>query len=308
VVTPSGAGGPFPVVLWAHGTTGIARACAPSALAQPFESGALFVLQRIVDQGWAVVAPDYPGLGAPGRHPYLVGIPAARSALDAVRAARAVDGVELSDDTVAWGHSQGGGAALWVGEEARGYAPDVPIAGVAALAPASDILSLARGLQRSPVGMLFATFVVQGYSNAYPDVAVDAYVRPSAQAVVRRVVGRCLSERTTLASLPAVLTGQSLFSRDLTTGPLGERARENIPDAPTGIPTLLAQGLSDALVLPDVQRAFAERLCAAGQPLDVRTYPGRVHVGLVADDSPLIPELLRWTQDRLAGVPARGNC
>ena len=52
-----------------------------------------------------------------------------RYRIDAVRAARAVDGVELSDDTVAWGHSQGGGAALWVGEEARGYAPDVPIAG-----------------------------------------------------------------------------------------------------------------------------------------------------------------------------------
>jgi len=133
-------------------------------------------------------------------------------------------------------------------------------------------------------------------------------VRPSARAVVRRVVGRCLSERATLASLPAVLTGQSLFRRDLTTGPLGARARENIPGAPTGIPTLLAQGLSDALVLPDVQRAFAERLCAAGQPLDFRTYPGRDHVGLVADDSPLIPELLRWTQDRLAGVPARGGC
>lgn len=308
VVTPKDARGPLPVVLWTHGTTGVARQCAPSVLAEPFTAGAMFVLDEILARGWAFVAPDYPGLGTAGPHPYLVGVPEARSALDAVRAARRLDGVELGDQTVVWGHSQGGGAALWAGIEARAYAPDVPLSGVAALAPASDMPALARSMLESPAGMLFATFVVRGYSDAYPDVKFDDYVRPTAREVVRRVVGRCLSQRATLASIGAVLSGERLFTGDPTSGPLGARLEENVPSAPTGVPTLIAQGLSDGLILPTVQRDFVARLCAAGQPVDYRTFPGRDHVALVAADSPLIPQLVRWTQARLEGERTSRAC
>jgi uncharacterized membrane protein HdeD (DUF308 family) len=71
VVVPARSRGPVPVILWTHGTTGVARKCAPSALAEPFTAGALYVLPQVIDRGWALVAPDYPGLGAAGRHPYL---------------------------------------------------------------------------------------------------------------------------------------------------------------------------------------------------------------------------------------------
>jgi hypothetical protein len=81
--------------------------------------------------------------------------------------------------------------------------------------------------------MLFASFVVKGYSDVYPDVSFDEYVRPAAKGLVRRVVGRCLSERATLASLGAVLTGQSIFSRDPTSGPLGERLGRTSPTSST---------------------------------------------------------------------------
>ena len=30
-------------------------------------------LARLLARGWVVVATDYPGLGTPGPHPYLVG-------------------------------------------------------------------------------------------------------------------------------------------------------------------------------------------------------------------------------------------
>ena len=62
----------WPVVAWAHGTTGIASRCAPS-----LESGAgahlIPALTELTDGGYVVVATDYPGLGTPGPHPYLVG-------------------------------------------------------------------------------------------------------------------------------------------------------------------------------------------------------------------------------------------
>ncbi len=309
VVVPAvAARAPLPVLLWEHGTTGVAQNCAPSLLPSPFTAGALFVADRILAHGWALVAPDYLGLGASPPHPYLVGVPEARSALDAVRAARQLRGVQLSSKTVVWGHSQGGGAALWTGVEARRYAPDVPLGGVAALAPASDLVPLANGLETSPAGMLFATFMVAGYSNAYPDVAFNSYVRASAQEVVRQVVGRCLSEPSTLLSIPAVLSGEPIFSRHLASGALGTRLIQNTPDRPTGLPTLIAQGDADSLIIPAVQRAFAARLCRAGQRLEFRTYPGLDHVPLVQPGSPLIPYLLSWTADRFRGAPAPANC
>jgi uncharacterized membrane protein HdeD (DUF308 family)/acetyl esterase/lipase len=308
VVVPAAASRPLPVLLWEHGTTGVAQNCAPSVLPSPLTAGALFVADRILAHGWALVAPDYLGLGASPPHPYLVGAPEARSALDAVRAARQLRAFRIGSETVVWGHSQGGGAALWTGVEARRYAPDVPLSGVAALAPASDIVSLAAALETSPAGLLFASFLVAGYSNAYADVAFDDYVRPSAQEVVRQVVGRCLSEPATLLSLPAVLTGEPIFSRHLTTGALGIRLQQNVPAQPTGLPTLIAQGDEDRLVLPNVQRAFAARLCAEGQPVEFRAYPGLDHVPLVQPGSPLIPYLLNWTAARFRGAPAPDNC
>ena len=46
----------------------------------------------------------------------------------------------------------------------------------------------------------------------------------------------------------------------------------------------------------------------AGGKVDHRTYPGRDHVGVVAADSALIPDLMRWTRARLDGQPARSTC
>lgn len=100
--------------------------------------------------------------------------------------------------------------------------------------------------------------MVAGYSNAYADVGFDDYIRASAQTVVRSVVGRCLSEPATLPSLPAVLTGELIFSRHLTAGPLGARLAQNVLPRATRIPTLIAQGEADSLVLPRVQHAFAQ--------------------------------------------------
>jgi len=55
-----------------------------------------------------------------------------------------MEGIRASDDTVVWGHSQGGHAALWTGILAPTYAPEIAILGVAAVAPASDLGPLSR--------------------------------------------------------------------------------------------------------------------------------------------------------------------
>ncbi|KZM77181.1 lipase [Cellulosimicrobium sp. I38E] len=298
-----------PVIAWAHGTTGSARGCAPSVLDEPFESGAFFLLDDVLAHGWALVATDYVGLGTDGPHPYLVGQGEARSVLDAVRAARELDGATLGEQTVVWGHSQGGHAALWTGAVAPEYAPDVPLAGVAALAPASDLTGLVSHLESVTGGSVFASFVVEAYDAIYPDSDAAGYVRPGARFVVREMASRCLSEPSALVSVAEALSmDQPLWTTDPTTGPLGERLAENVPTGPVAAPLLVAQGASDTLILPTAQEAYVGARCAAGQPVDYRVYPERDHVGLVQADSPLAPDLVRWTEARLAGEPPTPTC
>jgi uncharacterized membrane protein HdeD (DUF308 family)/alpha-beta hydrolase superfamily lysophospholipase len=310
VVVPAGRGDdPLPVIALAHGTTGVDRTCAPSVLPDPFGAGAFFALDQVVERGWALVATDYVGLGTEGGHPYLVGQPAGRSVLDSVRAARELAEVNLGSDTVVWGHSQGGGAALWTGGLASTYGPDVGVIGVAALAPASDLVGLADNLGTVTAGSIFAVYMLQGYATAYDDISVGDYVVPTARTSFDEVVGRCLAEPSALVSvLGSLALGDQLFSRELASGPLLERLTENVPTLPIEVPLLLAQGEADQLVVLPVQSAYVDGRCEAGQAIDFRTYPGLDHVPLVEADSPLIPELFEWTQARFDGAEPTPTC
>jgi len=131
VVVPGGSPPPggFPIVSWAHGTTGVAAGCAPSLEG----TSSLPDLRALLRDRVIVAATDYEGLGGPGVHPYLVGLSEAQGVLDAARAARALAGGEAGNTVVAAGYSQGGQAALFTGEVAQSYAPELFLAGVAAI-------------------------------------------------------------------------------------------------------------------------------------------------------------------------------
>lgn len=301
--------GPRPVIAWAHGTTGVARPCAPSLLDNPLSAGATPVLDQIIANGWVLVATDYVGLGTSGPHPYLIGEGEARSVLDAVLAARQMDELSMEDRTVVWGHSQGGHAALWTGILAPQYAPDVNVIGVAALAPASDLVKLADEMHDDPVNRILQSYIVRAYSETYPSVRFNDYIRPEARTIVREVAGRCLSEPSTLISIAVGLPLDGpIYSRNPVTGPLGDQLTANVPAAPIEAPLLVAQGGSDTLILASMQEQYVAGLCAAGQRLEYRTYEGQGHVDLVEANSPLIPDLIRWTEDRLAGLEQPAGC
>lgn len=301
---------PHPVIAWHHGTTGFDRTCAPSLAADPFGSGAMFVLDRVIERGWALVATDYIGLGTEGPHPYLIGQDSARAELDAVRAARELNAADLSDVTVAWGHSQGGGAALWSAAIADDYAPDVPLSGTVALAPASDLTALVQRLPEVTGGSVFASYVISGYSEIYPDVSFNSYIRPGADVTVREMAARCLAAPDMLVSVLTVMAladDPNILAADPTTGALGARLTENIPPAAPDVPVLIGQGADDTLVDPAMQTEFVQEVCGDGGAVDY-VLDERDHLSLVEDDSPAIEEIIAWTADRMAGVPALGGC
>lgn len=312
VVVPRKGEGPWPVIDWNHGTTGFAEHCAPSLQEKPFWSGALFQLPQIIDQGWALVATDYIGLGTEGPHPYLIGPPSAYASLDAVRAAQELEEAHLSVNTVVWGHSQGGGAALWTGALARSYAPEIFLRGVAALAPAAEPASLVSHLTDVIGGSIFTSFAFASYEAIYDDVTYRDYIRPGAQVTVRAMSERCLGDPGTVVSGLASLglsTDPELFAVPAASGALGEHLRENAPPARAGAPLLIAQGTADGIVRPSTQRPLITRLCDAGQLVDYRLYEGLGHTQIVElKSSPLRQELLDWTAARFAGQPVEPGC
>jgi len=298
---------PRPIVAWTHGTTGITPGCGPSVLSDPF----LYVpaLESLLEQGWIYVATDYVGLGTAGPHPYLVGDGEARSTLDAVRAVRKIEELEVSDRTVVWGHSQGGHAAIWTGILAPTYAPDVTIDGVAAIAPATDLRGLIERIQHTPVGRIMSSYVLQAYSKAFPDVSFDAYASGWSKVMALDMAGRCLEGFKILFSLGEAFAARgTIFDSPPTSGSLGERLAQNSPNMPVTQPLLIAQGDDDDLVLPDVQARFVQQRCAAGQSLEFMRYVGRDHISIVAPDSALTGDLVEWTQQRLARTATPGGC
>lgn len=85
--------GGWPVISWAHGTTGVADACAPSTGSVPGSDGEYLryineTIDRYVRAGSAVVQTDYVGMGTPGVHPYINGDSEANAVPDIVTAAR----------------------------------------------------------------------------------------------------------------------------------------------------------------------------------------------------------------------------
>lgn len=135
--TPPPAGG-WPIVVWAHGTTGVADTCAPSKAALADSTKDL--ISKLLAAGYVVVAPDYEGLGTPGIHPFLNVKSEAFSITDAVVATRnylSQRNLLTSKKWLTVGHSQGGHAALSAAQYASRAQLDYK--GTIAVAPASNL-------------------------------------------------------------------------------------------------------------------------------------------------------------------------
>src|SRR4051794_38782139 len=193
--TPKGG---WPVVTWAHGTSGIADECAPSRdtasnPAHLFNSYIYPLLNSWLKRGYAVVRTDYEGLGTPGDHPYLVGDSEGRSVLDMVRAARRVD-PSLGKRVVIAGHSQGGQAALFAARLAPRWTPELQIRGTIAFAPASHLseqIPITRSLKDPSPLTGFAVMIARGVQLAQPSLDIPSLFTDRTAALYHFVGERC---------------------------------------------------------------------------------------------------------------------
>ncbi|MCW3798311.1 lipase family protein [Sphingomonas sp. BN140010] len=295
---------PRPVIAWAHGTWGTATSCAPSLSPRFFE---LTPAIAAVQQGYVVVAPDYPGLGSAGPHPYLVGTATGRSVLDAVRAARNIPGAAAGKRFAVWGESQGGHAALWTGQLAGVDGAGLQLVGVAAGAPPTNLAANFRQASDANARAFLTALATDSWSRYYGvPLRIGARRTPW---IIQRMARNCVTVDSTprLGTLLGILAlRQDLRRVDLaTTPPWASYVRANSLTPLQRAPVLIAQTRADPLVAPAVTRTFARRLCANRVRVRWIDLPGKDHATTARQSA---AATIQWISDRFAGTRAPSDC
>jgi metallo-beta-lactamase class B len=295
--------GGWPLVVWGHGTFGIADGCAPSWKRPTPRDGSY--TDTWLQRGFAVVAPDYQGLGTRGVHPYTQAKPEGYSVLDAARAALAAYPDQISNQVILTGQSQGSGAVLSATVLAPRYAPELKIFGT------------------------IATALVQRAED-HRDVAGDVLGDDSVRYLVMRLLGGGFRPGSPapdelLTSKGALLreAARTSCSRDLI--PV---ARENgitasnafnvkperlarmpqslaVEKVKLSVPLFVGTGLADAVIPPRQQYDAVAALCRLGDHVQWNTYDGVTHS---ATSNRALDDAVAFARAALAGEKPRSNC
>ena len=296
------------VIAWAHPTSGVVEACAPSLM--PDVSGMIWGLADMLAQGYVVVATDYPGLGVPGQvHPYLIGVSEGRAVLDSVRAARALPHAGASNRFAVWGHSQGGHAALYTGELAASYAPELKLVGVAAAAPATYLAELFDADKTTSTGKELTAMTIYSWSKLY-NTPASSLVEPGAMGPFQEMAHDCIESVSEFAAIERAAKPldriQFLKADPTETEPWRGIMQRNTPgQAAAGAPVFLAQGTADTTVRPDITRRFAVALCKQGTRVRFVLLNGVSHTFAAKASA---GQALAWMRDRFRGAPAPSDC
>ena len=196
----------WPIVVWAHGTTGVADACAPSKMALTDSTKDL--ISKLLAAGYVVVAPDYEGLGTAGLHPFLNVKSEAYSITDAVVATRnylSSQGKVMSKKWLTVGHSQGGNASLGAAQYASRAQLDYK--GTVAVAPASNLgFILIAGEQAVASATLdkkipmyaqldtYTALVTAGLRNAQPTFSYTQVFKSPTDSIASQAESLCAGE------------------------------------------------------------------------------------------------------------------
>ena len=303
--------GGWPLVVWAHGTSGVGDSCAPSKYPSlypdPWPQYGNEVA-RLVRQGYVVAAPDYEGLGTPGLHSYLQTDAQAFATIDAARAAREMGqqaGTTVSTRWAAIGHSQGGQAAVGAAEFATERAPELQMVGAVALAPAAMLKRATKAIASDPYGFPYIGYIGAGIGATHPGFDYANFVGPQLLPYMSYAEEWCFD-----VWFPQIATYlRPGVHRNLAPGwgqdpDVQDYFRDSqIGTRQTDVPILYLQGTVDGLyaVAPDQ----VDRMCAVGDLVRFSTYPGLDHDPIVWKGW---PESRGWLADRFAGLAAPNDC
>jgi hypothetical protein len=279
--------GGWPVVSWAHGTSGLADKCAPSNMGPAEPARDFAYLHTWMSQGYAVVATDYAGLGTPGLPAYLNGMSEAHNIVDMVKAGRAFANAgpsyrQLATKFVIIGQSQGGGAAIYSARYATAFAgAGLSYRGAVGTGTPANIEKtlLVIGPKVPPVKALpagitsYMGYIFASLRYVYPQLGIDNILTAEGRKYLALAEQQCVNDYET--SVAATNLGD-WFTKPVALLPHFATIVNNYMAMPTSgfdKPFFMANGLLDtdvpiAVVLPYIAQLELNR-----QPLTFHTYP-----------------------------------
>jgi pimeloyl-ACP methyl ester carboxylesterase len=298
--------GGWPLLAWAHGTTGLADICAPSW--NPRSKRDAHYLNAWLEHGYAIVATDYQGLGTPGPHPYLVVRPEAYSLLDSVRAVLKAF-PQVANRIVVVGQSQGGGAAFATVGIASSYAPELDIrGGVATGVPFLEPGVLSTPAKPPPTDQPDKTVAYDLYVGVMMQQSVAAkaeeLVTPRALPLLEEARTACIGTLFRDVVNAGLNQGNALTPRYAevftTVLPRMEYSTVHLPR-----PLFVGTGEQDQDVPPSEQLTLVRDACAAGSIVEAHLYAGLTHSATV---NASLRDSIPFVRKVMAGEPITPSC
>ncbi len=296
--------GGWPLAAWAHGTLGVADRCAPSWTGHKPRDATY--IDRWLENGFAIVATDYQGLGGPGPHPYLLWEAEGRSLLDGARAALESYKSKLANKVFITGQSQGSGAALGATRIAPGYAADMPLLATVATGVVATFPDFTYKPPQRSAASLLRYVVLTMIGGALPDDAPspDALATDQGKMLLEAAREGCSGTVNAAARRDGV-NASNAFVEPLDKIVARLTPVTDMPAVKLPMPVLLGTGLADTILVPRRQYAAVSALCSAGSDLVWKTYPGASHNGGL---NASFADALAFFRSVLAGQTPRSNC
>lgn len=292
------------VVAWAHPTLGMGSACAPSRAADTLLD--MGFAQEMLDNGWVVTATDYAGVGTPGVGRYLVGQDEANDVAYSVQMAHEFPGANTNTTWAVYGHSQGGHSALWTGELGNQILPNYKLVGVAAAAPAAELVPLIAQQWDKPAQWSIGPDFIVGWTNKYPQLPLTGVLTAQGEANYLKLSLDCIVEAALEGHTRSEL-GQNLFVENPLSNAqwLAVAKEQTPPPMNPAMPVFIVQGTGDTLVLPNTQALLYEQWCKAGSDLSMLWLDGASHLGAAKFGGTAVTQ---WIQARFQDRPSTNTC
>lgn len=248
----------YPIVAWAHGTSGASPDCAPSHHKNLWQH--FLAPYQLALQGYVVVATDYAGLGVHKQpsgkailHEYLASPSHANDVIYSVQAVQSAF-PELSKDFVVIGHSQGV-AAAWAVAQRQATKHIAGCLGSVAVSPVTTILD-----ELEPFRSVLGVAVCSGMTSTFPNTNLEHVLTlvGERRLAVAHQLGAGIASATALLLEPGLL--QADWEQD-------QNVREYLSlisngGKEIGCPLLVIHGESDPRLSPAVATTAVETTMA----------------------------------------------
>ena len=227
----------------------------------------------LLRRGYAVLVPDYGTVGGVVSPQYTDPAGLARSAADAMAAARTVD-PQLSDRWAAVGDVQGAAAAVELAHSASTWRKDLDFRGATAGSVPAGMGDLVAGLgPNSPAVPAPVVADVVYTLAATGDAALDGLLSDRGRALVKRAQGACAPElRRAVRGVPL----SRLLSKPMSSAPkFAASLRKSLTPPTNGFtrPLLLSQPLTDESVELAATARFVADAQLASNKVQAASYP-----------------------------------